>query len=180
MLLKTKVGFFLLFIAPLSSAGNKWNVTLPGGQMRFQGELIAEACTIEAGDRQHVVRMGQVSSNRFKKTGDDADPVPFSLHLQDCSTNVSERVGIVFHGVADGKKPDVLSVGEGEGIATGVGIALFDNQGQLIPIDSEPQSYKKLVRGTRVLQFVAKYRATGNTVIGGTANAQAWFSLTYQ
>ena len=179
-MLKTRLGLFLLFIAPLSIAGNKWNVTLPGGLMRFQGELIAEACTVEAGDRQLVVRMGQVSSNRFKDAGDDADPVPFSLHLQDCNPNVSDRVGIVFHGVADGKNPDVLSVGEGEGIASGVGIALFDEQGQLIPINSEPQSWKPLTKGTRILQFVAKYRATGNTVIGGAANAQAWFSLTYQ
>ncbi|HGM7585001.1 TPA: fimbrial protein, partial [Serratia marcescens] len=81
---------------------------------------------------------------------------------------------------ADGKNPDVLSVGEGEGIASGVGIALFDEQGQLIPINSEPQSWKSLTKGTRILQFVAKYRATGNSVIGGAANAQAWFSLTYQ
>lgn len=28
---------------------------------------------------------------------------------------VSERVGVAFHGVADGKNPDVLSVGEGPG-----------------------------------------------------------------
>lgn len=28
--------------------------------------------------------------------------------------------------------------------------------------------------------FIAKYRATGRRVTGGIANAQAWFSLTYQ
>lgn len=179
-MLKIRLGLFLFFIAPLSIAGNKWNVTLPGGQMRFEGELIAEACTVDAGERQQVVRMGQISSNRFKDAGDYADPVPFSLHLQDCNTNVSDRVNIVFHGVADGKNPDVLSVGEGEGIASGIGIALFDDQGQPIPINSESQAWKPLIKGTRILQFVAKYRATGNTVIGGVANAQAWFSLTYQ
>lgn len=42
-MLKTRLGLFLLFTAPMSIAGNKWNVTLPGGQMRFQRELIAEA-----------------------------------------------------------------------------------------------------------------------------------------
>lgn len=179
-MLKTRLGFLLMLIAPLSLAGNKWNVTLPVGQMRFQGELIAEACTVEAGDRQLVVRMGQVRSNLFKVAGDDARGVPFSLHFQDCNPNVSVRVGIVFHGVADGKNPDVLSVGEGEGIASGVGIALFDEQGQFIPLNSEPQFWKPLAKGTRILQFVAKYRATGNSVVGGAANAQAWFSLTYQ
>ncbi|MTD29413.1 fimbrial protein [Erwinia sorbitola] len=179
-MLKIKLGFFLMIIAPLSMASNKWPVTLAGGQMRFQGELLAETCTVEAGDRQLIVRMGQVSSNRFKSSGDDANPVSFALHLHDCNTNVSDRVGIVFHGVADGKNPNILSVGEGEGIASGVGIALFDSNGRILPIISENQTWRPQIHRSRVLQFVAKYRATGNTVIGGAANGQAWFSLTYQ
>ena len=148
--------------------------------MRFQGELIAEACTVDVGDRQLIVHMGQVSSNRFKAAGEDADPVAFSLRLQDCNPHVSERVGVVFHGVADGKNPDVLSVGEGEGIATGIGIALFEDHEQIIPINSAARAWQPLTEGPRVLHFIAKYRATGNRVIGGAASAQAWFSLTYQ
>jgi fimbrial protein len=42
---------------------------------------------------------------------------------------------VAFHGVADGKNPDVLSVGEGPGIASGIGIALFDSQGQQLPLN---------------------------------------------
>lgn len=51
---------------------------------------------------------------------------------------VSERVGVAFHGVADGKNPDVLSVGEGPGIATNIGVALFDDEGNLVPINRPP------------------------------------------
>lgn len=80
---------------------------------------------MEVGDQQMTVNMGQVSSNRFHSTGEDASPVPFDIHLQDCSTKVSQQVGVSFRGVADGKNPDVLSVGEGPGIATGIGIAFF-------------------------------------------------------
>ena len=39
---------------------------------------------------------------------------------------------------ADGKNPDVLSVGEGPGIASGIGIALFDSQGQQLPLNRPP------------------------------------------
>ena len=108
-------------------AGNKWNTTLPGGNMQFQGVIIAETCRIEAGDKQMTVNMGQISSNRFHAVGEDSAPVPFVIHLRECSTVVSERVGVAFHGVADGKNPDVLSVGEGPGIATNIGVALFDD-----------------------------------------------------
>lgn len=84
-------------------AGNKWNTTLPGGNMQFQGVIIAEACRIEAGDKQMTVNMGQISSNRFHAVGEDSAPVPFVIYLRECSTVVSERVGVAFHGVADGK-----------------------------------------------------------------------------
>ncbi len=170
----------MFLFPPLALAGNHWNVTVAGGNMRFQGVIIAESCRVEAGDQQMTVNMGQISSNRFHSAGEDANPVPFDIHLQDCSTAVSQHVGVSFRGVADGKNPDVLSVGEGPGIATGLGIALFDNEDQLIPLNSPPGAWRRLYTGPTTLHFVAKYRATGNQVTGGAANAQVWFSLTYQ
>ena len=89
-------------------------------------------------------------------------------------------MGVSFQGVADGKDPDVLSVGEGAGIATGIGIALFDDQGSFIPLNQAPARWVRLNEGLTTLHFVAKYRATARQVTGGTANAQAWFALTYQ
>ncbi len=126
-----------------------------------------------------TVNMGQISSNRFHSSGEDANPVPFDIHLQDRSTAVSQRVGVSFRGVADGKNPEVLSVGEGPGIATGIGIALFDKDNQLIPLNSPPGAWTRLYSGPTTLHFVAKYRATGKQVTWGAANAQIW-SLTYQ
>lgn len=179
--MKRKRLFLLASLLPMFAlAGNKWNTTLPGGNMQFQGVIIAEACRIEAGDKQMTVNMGQISSNRFHAVGEDSAPVPFVIHLRECSTVVSERVGVAFHGVADGKNPDVLSVGEGPGIATNIGVALFDDEGNLVPINRPPVNWKRLYSGSTSLHFIAKYRATGRRVTGGIANAQAWFSLTYQ
>ncbi|MEH0876598.1 fimbrial protein [Pectobacterium cacticida] len=177
---RMKSGLLMFLLPSMVFAGNRWNSTLPGGNMRFQGVIIAESCRVEAGDRQMTVRMGQISSNRFHSAGEDIHPVPFDIHLQECSTAVSQRVGVTFHGVADGKNPDVLSVGEGPGIATGVGVALFDKEDRLIPLNSPPTAWTRLYTGPTTLHFVAKYRATGYPVTGGAANAQAWFSLTYQ
>lgn len=177
---RMKSGLLMLLLPACALGGNKWNVTLPGGNMRFQGVIIAESCRVEAGDRQMTVKMGQISSNRFHAQGEDASPVPFNIHLQECSTTVSQRVGVAFHGVADGKNPDVLSVGEGPGIASGIGIALFDKEGSQLPLNGPPASWTRLYSGPTTLHFVAKYRSTGRQVTGGVANAQAWFSLTYQ
>jgi P pilus assembly protein, pilin FimA len=176
-----KSGLLTLLLLPsLALAENIWTVTLAGGDVRFQGEIIAEACRVETGDQQMIVNMGQISSNRFHSAGEDANPVPFDIHLQECNTAVSERVGITFHGIADGKNPDVLSVGEGPNIATGVSVALFDDEDRLIPINTPPRRWNRLYKGPTTIHLVAKYRATGNQVTGGLANANAWFALTYQ
>jgi hypothetical protein len=55
---------------------------------------------------------------------------------------------------------------------------LFDKTGSQIPLNA-PRAWTQLYTGPTTLHFVAKYRATGNQVTGGAANAQAWFSLTY-
>ena len=64
----------LLLLPPLALAGNHWNVTLPGGSMRFQGLIMASSCRVEAGDRQMTVNLGQISSNRFHAVGEDSNP----------------------------------------------------------------------------------------------------------
>ncbi|HDG1683612.1 TPA: type 1 fimbrial protein [Kluyvera ascorbata] len=175
-----KWGLLVCLLPTVAQAGNHWNVTVPGGSMRFQGVIIAEACSVAASDRLMTVKMGQVSSHRFHAAGEESNPIAFDIHLEDCSTEVSQHVGVSFQGVASGKDPDVLSVGEGAGIATGIGIALFDAQGELIPLNQEPRRWVRLNDGANTLHFVAKYRSTDRQVVGGTANAQAWFALTYQ
>lgn len=170
----------MVLLAPVAIAGNRGEVELPGGHMRFQGIIIAESCRVEVGDQKMMVNMGQLSSKRFHSLGEDANPVPFDIHLQGCSTAVSQRVDVSFQGVADGKNPDVLSIGEGPGIASGIGIALFDKEDQLISLNTPPAAWTRLYTGKTTLHLVAKYRATEYQVIGGAANALVWFSLTYQ
>lgn len=112
-----KTGLLMFLLPLLAQADNHWNVVVTGGRMRFQS---TDSCRVEAGDQQMAVNMGQISSNRFHSAEDNANPEPFDIHFQDCSTTVSQHVG-----VADGRNPDVLSIGKGASIATGVGIALF-------------------------------------------------------
>ncbi|EPY5209364.1 fimbrial protein [Klebsiella pneumoniae] len=175
-----KTGLLTLLLPFASLADTHWAVAEGLGNMRFQGEIIAESCRVDAENQQLIIHMGRVSSNRFHTAGEMADAVPFEIHLSDCNTLVRQQIGISFRGVVDDKNPEVLSVGEGSGIATGVGIALFDNNNQLIHLNSPAFKLRQLPTGANTLNFVARYKAISNQVTGGTANAQVWFSLTYQ
>ncbi|MBP6123885.1 MULTISPECIES: fimbrial protein [Providencia] len=170
----------LLLFSSLLEAGNQWKVQLPGGGMRFQGELIAEACSVDTSDRMLTVNMGQLRTNMLHAPGQDTAPVIFDIHLRECSNAVSESVSITFSGVANDKNPDIFSIGEGPDTATGMGLAIFDSKNTLIPINSSPRKISQLSNGDMTLHFIAKYRATSYQITGGKANAEALFSLTYE
>lgn len=169
----------LFLLSPAALAGNHWHVMLPGGNMRFQGKIIAEACSLALSDRQMTVDMGQLSSNRFHAAGEYGDPVGFDIHLQDCSTVVSQRVGISFYGVSDIHEPELLSVEEENDASDGIAIALFNESGELVKLNQPPENWVHLTRGDMNLHMQARYKATHYPVTGGKANGQVWFSLTY-
>lgn len=174
-------GVVLLFMASAhAGSGNRHRVVIDGGITHFRGSLTAEACTVATDSRYQTVDMGQLRSNQFSGVGSMASPVGFSIRLTECSTAVSDLVGVTFTGVTDGKDPQVLKAGEGVNAATGVGLALFDEQGQIIVPNTLPRVWGRLHEGDNNLRFHARYRATSREVTGGNADALAWFALTYQ
>lgn len=174
----------LIVLLPLLSggaalAGNHHHVVVPGGIVHLKGQVTAGACAVGPDSLNKMVVMGQVRSNQFAGVGSWADPVPFTLHLIDCDTALSQQVGIVFTGVTDGKDPLVFSVGRGAGVAEGVGIGLFDAADHQIVPNTRPQYFTTLTKGSVNIPLTAKYRATSDSVIPGVADAVVDFSLYY-
>lgn len=170
----------LLMASGDALAGNRHHVVIDGGITHFRGALTAEACTVSTDSRDQTVDMGQLRSNQFSGVGSLTSSVGFSIRLTECSTVVSDQVGVTFFGVTDGKDPQVLKTGHGVNAATGVGLALFDEQGQIIAPNTQPRVWSRLHEGDNTLRFHARYRATSHQVIGGNADAFTWFALTYQ
>ncbi|MGX9867194.1 fimbrial protein [Enterobacter mori] len=170
----------LLMVSGGALAGNRHHVVTDGGIAHFRGVLTAEACTVSTDSRSQTVNMGQLRSNQFSGVGSLTSPVAFSIRLTECSTAVSNQVGIAFSGVTDGKDPLVLKAGKGLNAATGVGLALFDELGQIIAPNTQPRVWSHLHEGDNSLRFHARYRATSRLVTGGNADAFTWFTLIYQ
>ncbi|ENZ7484588.1 fimbrial protein [Klebsiella aerogenes] len=173
----------LFFLTLLSSsavwAGNKTHVIIAGGIVHLRGQVTAGACAVSPESQNEIVVMGQVRSNQFSGVGTWADPVAFNLQLVDCSTAVSQQVGMVFSGVTDGKDPYVFSAGYGSEAAQGVGIGIFDSGGTLIIPNTQPRYFTTLTKGTVTVPLTAKYRATSLMVAPGDASAVVDFSLYY-
>lgn len=104
----SQMAMMLFLLSPAALAGKPWYAIFPEGGVRFQGKVIAEACSLVLSNRQMTVDMGQLSNNLFHAAGEYGDLVGFDVRLQDCSAAVSQRVGVSFYGVSDSYEPDLL------------------------------------------------------------------------
>ncbi|WP_261247129.1 fimbrial protein [Serratia ficaria] len=180
MNVKAMLGVVGLCACTVAFAGNRHFVITEGGKVHIRGSIADAACSVSAGSENQVVDMGQFRSNQFDALGSYASPIPFVIALTDCHASMGERVAIAFKGVSDGKDPLVFQAGAGADTPPGVGLAIFDGGGNIIPPNALPRTMASLHRGEMLLHFTARYRATSRQVSGGNADAWTWFTLTYQ
>ncbi|MEZ6876811.1 fimbrial protein [Enterobacter sp. KBR-315C3_2022] len=172
------IGLLSLGIVP-SLTFAETHVTVKGGDVEFRGAVVNAACVVDVGSEDLTVQMGEIRTDEFHGLGSWTDPQAFTLELKDCDSTVSQDVGVTFRGQTDKKDPGVLAVIDGAQSAQGVGLGLFDSQGNQIIPNERPLTFTPIQDGTTSLHFTARYRATSNEVIAGDANTETWFTLTY-
>ncbi|MFG1173974.1 type 1 fimbrial major subunit FimA [Erwiniaceae bacterium CAU 1747] len=163
-------------------------VTVNGGTVHFEGEIVNAACAVDAGSVNQTVQLGQVKSSTLAAEGDTSNAVGFNIQLNDCDITVSKTAAISFSGVAATKTangstttyPTVLALqGSAAGSASNVGVQILDSAGTALGLDGATFSTAKtLINGTNVLPFQARYYAT-DAATAGTANADATFQVQY-
>lgn len=104
----------------------------------------------------------------------------FAIDLQNCGSTAS-GVTVSFSGAGDSRNTDLLALTAGESDASGIGIALYDQNKTLIPLGQESDVVTLSPgQASAHLQFYARYLADGGTVTPGDANASATFILAYE
>lgn len=161
-------------------SGDKHHVIIDGGMVHLRGGLVEAGCSVSTEDEQSIVNMGKLRTNQFKGAGSYTEPVTFKIKLTDCSTAISDKVGISVYGSTNDRDPQIFKLEQSEDAAKGVGIALFNHNGEIILPNNLPAKWIAFHEGESILSFNARYRATDMQVIGGKANASLWFNLTYE
>lgn len=175
-----KIGLIILIFITQGAQADKNNAAAASGQMQFQGEVMTDTCIADDGNQYLTVDMGQTNNSIFRRAGDDSDPVMFSLNLKHCRPDVSRNIVVALRGMADKQNPELLVVESDDNVDHGIAIALFDDKGNLIPINTGKLAVRPEYTGPQTVNLTARYRSTTDNVSGETANAQAWFLLTYQ
>lgn len=149
------------------------------GEINITGNIVSNTCNISVDDREKTVDMGVVSSKQFLDGSTTAFPKGFTLTLVDCGPAASAMT-VGFQGTEDSSRHDLLAIDTGGGSATGMGIALLDDNKNQIPINTRTTRYAIEPDAQKmVLQFYAQYTANGTAVKAGAANAMATFDFIY-
>lgn len=169
-------GLFLLSLmtqAPAHADGQ-----LGGINIRLSGTVVALGCTVDPGDVDKPVQLGEWATRQLKKAGQTTSLVPFSIHLTGCTAS---GVTTAFTGTKDKTNPDLLALESGDDdYAAGIAVQIMNSSGQRIPMGENAPRGVVDRNGNVTLNFRANYVATGNNgVRPGTANADTAFTLSY-
>lgn len=173
----------LMFVAGAAVAADPAPVSVSGGTIHFEGNLVNAACAVSTKSADQTVTLGQYRTASFKAVGDTTAQVPFTIILNDCDPKVAATAAVAFSGQADNTNNNLLAVSSADNstTATGVGVEILDNTSSPLKPDGATFSAKQsLVEGTNTLRFTARYKATSADTTPGQANADATFIMKYE
>lgn len=174
---KVLLGVALL---PLAVIATMQTANASDGTIKFNGSIVDSPCVISSASQNQEVDLGAVKSSTFAATGDKSTATPFQIKLEECDLTAGKtKVNVVFNGIGDDDDDALLSVDNGAGSATGVGIGIFDSKGEAIALN-DGASLEALSEGATTLNYDARYVSTKDAVTIGNASGQVDFSLTYE
>jgi type 1 fimbria pilin len=144
------------------------------GVVTFTGSVIDAPCSIAAGDEDQTISLGQVSSSAVANGG-TSTPVPFYIHLENCSVETATTVTTTFSGADSSVDGAVLGV---TGNATDVGIVMTDGDSNTITL-GEATSGQNVVNGDNTLTYSA-YIIGGEAPTEGDFTAVTNWTLAYE
>ena len=149
------------------------------GSLNFTGTISGTTCDVNTASQNVPIPMGNVSAKAFSAAGQPVGSTKFSITLINCPAAVTSAA-VNFGGPSDPNNRDLIAITPGTGVASGVAIALYEDDGStLIPLNTNSQSKSVTVAGPNVLTYIARYMSTAATVGAGTANAVAEFTMKY-
>ncbi|AUX92162.1 fimbrial protein [Mixta gaviniae] len=148
------------------------------GTVNFNGEIIDNTCIISLGNGSNslVVPMGSVNKSSFTGTGSIASTTQFALVMTNCP---AVNASVKFDGPTYEGDQNVLALNPGAGVATGVGIQLYDKDMAALPLFTASNPYQLKEGEDNIMRFYASYIAMAGSVTAGPANAVATFTVNY-
>ncbi|MFV8979235.1 fimbrial protein [Serratia fonticola] len=150
----------------------------------FDGNLVAEPCTIAPGKETVTVNIGVIPDKNLYNYP-RAKTTPFSIELSECDLSLGKTVNVSFKGAESQQLPGHLDIFIA-GKRSGAVIGLETLEGEFIPINKEVGKLYDLTDGTTLLNMQAYVRGEPEAIknisigLGEFESAIATFFLNYE
>lgn len=169
---------FLMSAMFIASVGFVSAANAAGGTLTFTGLVTADSCTVDTGSLNQTVTMTDSYKNSFSAVGDTDGDTPFNIKLTNCPQSVTSVKLNASATMIDNTNPQLVKL-DASSAAAGVGIAIYDDAGTLVPMASETKAYPVAGDGTATINMVAKLMSTSTTVTTGDYTGTAGFTVIY-
>ena len=148
------------------------------GTINVTGNVVTTGCTVQNEATVAEVSFGTLSPQTFTAVGTISDKKPINFVLENCPASLtSAKVYLMGKIHPDNKQLTALDAGAN---ATGIGIALYNKDGAMIPIDSASAAFPiDAETGTANIALQAAVMSTAEVVGGGDFTARTVFAMNY-
>ena len=148
------------------------------GTINVTGNIVTTGCTIQNAMTAAEVSFGTLSPQTFTAVGTISDKKPINFVLENCPASLtSAKVYLMGNTNPDNSQLGALDAGAN---ATGIGIALYNKDGAMIPIDSASAAFPiDAETGTANIALQAAVMSTAEVVGGGDFTARTVFAMNY-
>ncbi len=171
----------ILFLAPSVVLAEHTIVNSNENILEFQGKIIESSCSVDLENKDFTVILDKITTHQFLNAGDEVAPTYFTVTFGMCTSPTKNNISVLFQGNQDPQNTQILAVRKQRDAAQGLGIALYDLQNNLIPIN---RPYQLITDNDRVLgnteKFIVRYKSTTLHVTPGRVNAEAKLLFIYQ
>lgn len=143
------------------------------GTVGFEGAVTQSACAVATPSRSWWALPG--NAGRLPVGAYAESEVPFSLTIEACAPHVFEAASMNMLGVADEADDAVLALTPGADAASGLGIIISGESGDIIRPNSPlpPSVFSRLSERVVLLPLRARYAETSGTITPGKTNGHA-------
>lgn len=160
---------------PVAGAGTQST----GGVVHFTGKITDISCDVSPDAKDQTIDLGTWAKSYFASQV-ETTRTPFSIKVENCPESV-KKVAVLFDGERDAKDNTLLKISKGD--AEGIGIKLYEEdrstQVKLGTVSKNQDIEGEGDKRSKELRFFADYRADGNDIKAGDANADANFLMVY-
>nr|WP_256466227.1 fimbrial protein [Yersinia ruckeri] len=174
---KIVLGITLVFgIAAFSQAATDPTADLGHGTVTFTGSITDAPCSINSGNIDQTVNLGQISKVELDNKG-TSTPKEFKINLEKCNVGEGKSVTAKFTG-AEGSTAGLLGI---IGTAKGASIVMEDGKGKIIQLGKSTYA-QKLQNGNNTFLFSAYLQGDGASggIVPGDFSSVTNFTLDYQ